>query len=179
MVRQILQSGLSNKEHNLEAEKSILITSYFLNDETLVKDINRFPMATILTRDFKRNATWSNLDKYWNFPLLSGNIAFIDNNLVEEGRHKLSKAIYDLANMAPNYTSLLSGGLDSRTIVSFLSQRGSVKVLNYGSDYESSIAKKICKEIKADLISYPNSFYQTECFVSEFKKIYSLKKVTV
>lgn len=145
---QIIAVDFVPKTKNLDAAAQLLISGFFLDDSTLDKHIERFPFATVLTRNLARpNGTKRR--RYWFPPVVNGTIARMDASLVEELGSIMQTAIWDLQKLSAKTVMPLSGGLDSRAIACFLVQKQDLNTLTYDFGDEVQVARKVSRRLHA------------------------------
>lgn len=160
---QIIAADLLPKAKNLDAAAQILISGFFLDDSTLDKHISRFPFATILSRNLKQSKASSRL-RYWYPPVGNGNIAKIDADLENAFNDTMQDSIWDLHKLSEKTIVPLSGGLDSRAIACFLSQKQRLSTLTYDFGDEVNVARKVSEILRAEHTIIQNSDIKSEEF---------------
>lgn len=148
-VGMVLSSELVRKEKDLEAVKQVLVAGFFLDDKTLVKNIHRFPYGSRMTKKIldHSDTTWR---RYWTLPTQNGRVSEITPKLLETFSEKTRNAINELADLEDRFIVPLSGGLDSRLIACYLSEKYALKTITYDTREEARIAAKVCKHIGAE-----------------------------
>jgi hypothetical protein len=162
-VGRILASDLVPRDKNIEGALQILCFHSFLDDSTLVKKINRFPLATLFTKNFSP-FTSSNSIKYWAPPKNEGTVDKITPELVNVFSSKMDQAIGELLDLEKNVVIPLSGGLDSRAIACFVSKRQEVHTLTYGHGDEFKPAKKVAKALMGHSHYFSNRIISSNYF---------------
>ena len=173
-VGRIVSSGLVLREKNINAAQQFIVSSFFLDDTTLVKNIFRFPYASIMNKKITENS-YAVFNRYWNLPKKEGEIDKITPDLVETFSKLMQQAVYELSDLEERAFVSLSGGLDSRAIFCFLSAKQKIKAVSYGE--EISTAKKICRHSKTDLTLFHNTMHKENLFRNDLYKLISHSKV--
>lgn len=154
----ILSSGLvKNKHIDYQSIISLFSHEYIMGDRSLVQSIKLIPYASciIVRNNFKE------IKNYWNFDSLSlEKNSFSYSNLIEEGTILLKNAIESYAFENERIIIPLSGGLDSRTIACFLSDKTNCQAMHIDYGFEKKYAKKIAQTLKIDLEVFPLDTYQ-------------------
>lgn len=138
----ILQDKSFPKEIDDDGLITFLCFGDFLNGKTLFKEIHAVEPASILTFDGNR----LRVEKYWRFkyaPDYSKTDEKIVKDLVESFKHAVKIRTKD----ALRYSVTLSGGLDSRTVLSTLvsEKNATVNAITWGKPecIEAKIAKQV------------------------------------
>ncbi|MBC2714615.1 MAG: hypothetical protein HF978_04830 [Desulfobacteraceae bacterium] len=139
---------IKDKELDYQAIISLLSHEYIIGDRSLVKGVKLLPHASYV----KLTAHDQKITRYWNFNSLSsekhsGNY----DKLIETGISLTKKAIESFALDDAEIIIPLSGGMDSRTISCFLSNKANIKAIHMDYSFEKKLAAKIAGRLEIDL----------------------------
>ena len=162
-VGRIISSTFIHKTINNNALNEVLAANFFLEDGTLIKDIKRFPYASILKKNVKIPQN-SKLIRYWNFPTEEGTISDLTIDLIKEFERKFKTAIYELLELSTSPIVPLSGGLDSRAIACFIAKEQIINVLNYSTGDEYKLAQKVCNVLSGKFYRISNEMLASNYF---------------
>ena len=110
-----------------------------IGNQTLIKDVKKFPPANILEInlvDFTTNNT-----VYWSIPRTDV-VNKSENEIIFDIRELLGKAVNKQLISDVPVGVLLSGGIDSSALVAFASQKGDRKIETYSVEYDYNIGGK-------------------------------------
>ena len=145
-IKAILQDTSFKRKINLEAMAEFFSFGYVLGDNTLIESIKLLPPASIFTYSNGK----SEINQYWNWNQIK-KIDVIDEEIIvdELGRLWL-QAVERRMQGNGKIGAFLSGGLDSRAIVSAIdSKHYPIDALTFGKmdcdDY--TIAKRVCDKL--------------------------------
>lgn len=162
-VGSVLDSDLFVRKKNIESAKQVLLTGFFVDDETLDKNVFFFPAGSILKKNTNKCCK-TEINRYWDMPSTEGAIGTIDSSLIEDFNNKLSQSVYELAELEKHSVIPLSGGLDSRTIACFLAKKQRIKTITYDMGDEVNVAKKVCKVLGGTAIYFNNKMLESDYF---------------
>ncbi len=115
-IKSILLNPFVKKEMNLNAFNQILHYAYVINGETMFKNINELPPGHLMIYDFKS----VEIKKYWE---IKNNVQYRTEAFFVERLGKLLKESVKKRLVADvPLGASLSGGLDSSSVVAFMSQ---------------------------------------------------------
>lgn len=175
-VGRVLDSGMIVRKKNIKSAKQVLLTGFFLDEETLADNVLYFPAGSILKRYTDKN--WkTEFNKYWNIPPTEGVVDTIDSALIEEFNNKLSQSIYELVGLDERSIVPLSGGLDSRTIACFLAERQRIKTITYNMGDEVSVSKKVGKVLAAEPVFFNKKMIELSFFKDALYKSIKEQKI--
>lgn len=172
----VLSSGLVKKEKNIDGALQILVTGFFLDDSTLAKNINRFPAASMMRKNINKMKEME-IVRYWSMPKIEGTIDKITPELLETFEYKLKRSVYELDELESRSAVPLSGGLDSRTIACFLSEKQKINTITYNIRGETRIAEKVCKILKSEPYVIANQMITSRYFARSFFEVTKEQKI--
>lgn len=175
-VGRILYTNIIPKEKNIEAASQVLLSSFFLDDNTLVKDIRHLPYATVLSKKIDHPSKSTKI-RYWEMPKNEGDIGSINPELIEHFGENIKQAIYECADLEERSLVPLSGGLDSRTIACFLSEKQKLKALTYDLGIEVNLSKKVCKVLNGEHLFFSNDMVSSDYFRNTLNKLIYDQKI--
>ncbi len=111
-----LVDAAGNNSLNLEALYDFLIVNMTLNSETHLKDIFEVPPATIVAFEIRNAMIVKSSERYWNYDW--SDKSYSDDEIFEHLRESVSSQV----PKEVEYSSYLSGGIDSSLIAYHLSQ---------------------------------------------------------
>ncbi|WP_319574697.1 hypothetical protein [uncultured Desulfobacter sp.] len=162
-VGRIISSNVIIKKKNNAALNEVLAANFFIEDDTLIQDIKRFPYASILIKSIQVPQK-NDLKKYWNFPAEEGRIETLSIDLIKEFENKFKIAVYELLDLSSNAVLPLSGGLDSRAIACFIAENQIINVINYSTGDEYKLAKKVCNILGGNFYRISNEMLSSDYF---------------
>ena len=145
-IKAILQDASFKRKINLEAMAEFFSFGYALGDNTLIEGIKLLPPASIFTYSNGK----SEIKEYWNWNEIK-KIDFIDEEkIVDELGRLWLQAVERRMQGNRKIGAFLSGGLDSRAIVSAIYPKHlPIHTLTFGKkncdDY--TIAKMVCDKL--------------------------------
>jgi hypothetical protein len=153
-VSGIMDFGLIKRHKNINAVMQVLVSGFFLDDSTLIKNVTRFPAASVLKKKIAIKKPVE-IKKYWKMPRQTGEIINLDKDLLNTFKEKLQCSIYELNDLESRSVIPLSGGLDSRTIACFLAKKQKLRTITYDFGDETVVAANVCKTLqgKAEFFS--------------------------
>ncbi|UCD64578.1 MAG: hypothetical protein JSW34_03850, partial [Candidatus Zixiibacteriota bacterium] len=162
----ILASGLvRNRTLDYRAVISLLSHEYIMSNRSLVESIRLLPFASHL----ELNGSRRKITRYWNFDSLSTpKLSDKYEDLVEQGGRLLKDAIESYALEDAEIIIPLSGGLDSRTIASFLSGKADCRAIHIDYGFEKKLARKVAAKLNLDLEISPRRAYQLYRVIDPF-----------
>lgn len=145
-IKAILQDRSIKREVNLEAMAEFFSFGYILGNNTLLEGIKLLPPASIFTYS---NAK-SEIKQYWSWNQIKKTDIIDEEQIVDKLGRLWLQAIERRMQGNGKIGAFLSGGLDSRAIVSAIDTKHyPVHVLTFGKkncdDYV--IAKKVCDKL--------------------------------
>lgn len=134
-IRSILVSGLVTKEINYNSLTSYIYLRFSLGTQTMIKSVNSLDLAEIIEWDLINNNKKSNI--YWT-PAFS----ISQDMSIEYGTEKLKSLYIDSVKKMTmgdvKSAILLSGGIDSASIVGSLRQINNDDIFTYSCKYENT-----------------------------------------
>lgn len=145
-IKAILQDKNIKREVNLEAMAEFFSFGYILGDNTLIKDIKLLPPASIFTYYNGK----SKINQYWNWNQIKKIDVIDEEQIVEELGRLWLQAVERRMQGNEKIGAFLSGGLDSRAIVSAIYPKHlPIHAITFGKkncdDY--TIAKRVCDKL--------------------------------
>jgi asparagine synthase (glutamine-hydrolysing) len=143
-IKGVLCDRRISRQLDLAAQAQYMRFQQVLGDRTFFETIKRLPGATLLLFDTTSGA--HSLQKYWSYHAIGLRSGISFQEAVDETGRLLSRAVERLSEDEYRPGVLLSGGLDSRTILG-LTKRSDVNTFTYGAAnsrdvyYASRIAK--------------------------------------
>jgi asparagine synthase (glutamine-hydrolysing) len=116
-------------DFNIESFHTFIALGHLVADQTWFNGVKLIPPGTILTYHIKDQKL--NFEKYWSWQVAKQKKISKDE-AAEELSSLLKKAVNRRAFPNTDVGLLLSGGLDSRTILSCLPDKVSVELINFG-----------------------------------------------
>ena len=169
-INNIINTGLPPKTKNIDAALQILISGFFLDNSTLATNISVFPAASLLSRNTSSSSKHKLL-KYWHMPKEEGLDDSITSDRIAEFHERLKHAVYQLADLEKQAVIPLSGGLDSRAIACFLSERQDLHTVTYDMGDEVNVAQKVCKALNGHPTYFTNNMLCTDEFRQALRKM--------
>lgn len=169
-VTSLMDSGLIRREKDLDGILQILVSGFFLKNDSLVKHVKRFPMATVMTINPIEEGN-VRFEKYWTVPGVWDPQKNMSRETVQEFRELLFQAIGELHDLEEDAVVPLSGGLDSRTIACVLSTKKKIETITYDSRDETKVASRVCDILNGTPQYFSNSSIESEYFHTELTKI--------
>ncbi|MCK9596961.1 asparagine synthase (glutamine-hydrolyzing) [Candidatus Pacearchaeota archaeon] len=160
-IKSILSNPLVKKEINLNAFNQILHYAYIINGETIFKNINELPPGKIMIYDFNN----LEIKEYWK---IDNNVHYgSENFFAEKLKQLLAESVRKRLVADVPLGASLSGGLDSSSIVAFMSRitEKPIETFTVGFDDESDEFKE------AKLVS-------EFCKTNHHEKIIPLEEIT-
>ena len=145
-LKAILQDRSIKREVNLEAMAEFFSFGYVLGDKTLMEGIKLLPPASIFTYS---NAK-SEIKQYWSWNQIKKIDVIDEEQIIDELGRLWLQAVDRRMQGTVKIGALLSGGLDSRAIVSAIDPKHfPIHTFTFGKkgcdDY--TIAKRVCDEL--------------------------------
>lgn len=145
------------KKPNLKMLFNFITIGYTDNpeqpDETFFENIFKLPAATTLKYNF--NTTELIVEKYWDINPEEQNKKITDNEALEQFNHLLTQSVKRRLRSDVKVGTSLSGGLDSSSIVSFISE---LKTLSYPPQTFTAIFPGFEKDESASAKQVANKF---------------------
>ncbi|MBI4116578.1 asparagine synthase (glutamine-hydrolyzing) [Candidatus Pacearchaeota archaeon] len=137
-IKSLLQNSEIKKEMNFEVLNQLMIYAHSINNETLLKDICEVPPGHALIYDFKE----LRIEKYWGLEVRVENGS--ENYFVDKLRNILKQSVEKRMVADVPIGASLSGGLDSSSVVAFMSRftENPVKTFTVGFNDESDELKE-------------------------------------
>lgn len=145
-IKAILQDASFKRKINLEAMAEFFSFGYVLGDNTLIEGIKLLPPASIFTYSNGK----SEINQYWNWNQIKKIDDIDEEKIVDELGRLWLQAVERRMQGNRKIGAFLSGGLDSRAIVSAIDPKHlPIHTLTFGKkncdDY--TIAKKVCDKL--------------------------------
>lgn len=145
-IKAILQDTSFKRKINLKAMAEFFSFGYVLENKTLLEGINLLPPASILTYSSTKNE----INHYWNWNQIKKIEVIGEEKIVDELGRLWLQAVERRMQGNGKIGASLSGGLDSRAIVSAIdSKYFPIHAMTFGKmncdDY--TIAKKVCDKL--------------------------------
>ena len=145
-IKAILQDTSFNRKINLEAMGEFFSFGYVLGDNTLIEGIKLLPPASIFTYSNGK----SEIKQYWNWNEIKKIDVIDEEKIVDELGELWLQAVERRMQGNEKIGAFLSGGLDSRAIVSAIDPKHyPIDALTFGKtdcdDY--TIAKRVCDKL--------------------------------
>ena len=145
-IKAILQDTCFKRKINLEAMTEFFSFGYVLGDNTLIEGIKLLPPASIFTYSNGK----SEINQYWNWNEIKKIDVLDEEQIVDELGRLWLQAVERRVQGNGRIGAFLSGGLDSRAIVSAIDPKyRPFHTLTFGKkncdDYK--IAKRVCDKL--------------------------------
>jgi asparagine synthase (glutamine-hydrolysing) len=148
-VKAILEHKSLNKEIKEEAIADFFVLGKVIGDKTLFKEIKALPPASI----FMNSKDETSIDKYWEFVYNYDGISKnTEKSIVNELVKTFGNSIAKRLKSSHRYACALSGGLDSRTVLSAVpkTERDKIIAFTFGDHLcdEIKVAKAVANNLK-------------------------------
>ncbi len=131
---------------NLHLIQPFIDLSYIPNNETWINNVYLLDASTIAVYDIKKNNIEKKRYWYWAYVKKNNNISF--NSACEGFFHHLKSAVNRRANPDENIGITLSGGVDSRVILSLISFKLPAITFGLPNSVDVIQAKKVANKNK-------------------------------
>jgi len=146
----IVNAGIGPKEKDVPSAIQFLTSGFFIGDDTLDKNIKRFPFATVYEQRFHQPYK-ADFRRYWIPELPISKAKTINGDILSRFTEALDRSITGLLPLSTSIMIPLSGGLDSRAIACFLTSKtppSSLSALTYDMQDEVKVAKLVSEQLQ-------------------------------
>lgn len=174
--KDILELENINKEIDSVGFWEVILFNLSLNTRTLFKNIKQMPSASKLTIN-KKNLTYS-IKRYWDFNVKQDTTI----KTLKDAQEKLFSILdnsYSKIDLSKKYITGISGGMDSRINLAFLSRylkKDKLNLFTYGFDkeiYEYKFAIKVAEELGYNNPYFHKLSYKTYKDSLDYLPLYS------
>lgn len=175
-LKALLNSGFSKKEINIKALDSFFTYNYILSPYTIYQDIHKLSAAHTLFIDLNQTNKILTPKKYWH-PTFAPDYSLDFNDYTSMIDQKLKETVNNHLVSDVPVGAFLSGGIDSNSVVSKMTQlyRSQVKTFTIGFEEnnfdESSLASISAKKFNTnhhELIINKNSALELEKIIDMY-----------
>jgi len=146
-IKAILQDSTIERNINFQAMSEFFSFGYVLQNKTLIENVHVFPPGSAL---FYKNGN-IRIYQYWNWKKIQKNNENLsEQQIVERLGNLWLKAINKRTNQSERVGVSLSGGLDSRAVISALQKYNKkIHAITFGKleSLKCIIAKKVCDNL--------------------------------